>query len=161
VYVIGMNYNSIDPIIETKFGKNDNIKGYNYMEKIVQLPFHIPTWSGTDVSDLIKKIIKQDLQGTNLEKEFSNNKDFENLLVRAVKHNPRETKMFINTIILANAVFEKDIDKLLVVQALNFRRESKNDWNKFLSFIIADNKIRQDFLKTLIIIQCILYSRIS
>jgi uncharacterized protein YjbI with pentapeptide repeats len=60
--------------------------------------------------------------------------------VKAVQLNPREVKRFINNIILAQSVFGKPINELIVVQALNFRHE----WNKFLELITPD-EIRQIF----------------
>ena len=73
-----------------------------------------------------------------LDSEFEKNKD---LIVKAVQLNPREVKRFINNIILAKAVFGKPINELIVVQALNFRR----DWNKFLELITPD-ETRKAFL---------------
>jgi hypothetical protein len=61
--------------------------------------------------------------------------------VKAVELNPRQVKRFVNNIILAEAVFGKPIDELIVVQALNFRR----DWNRFLELITPDEK-RKNFL---------------
>jgi hypothetical protein len=67
------------------------------------------------------------------------------LIAKAIEPNPRQVKRFINNIILAKAVFGEDIDydKLIVVKALNFRRE----WNKFLESISVDDKTRADFFK--------------
>jgi predicted KAP-like P-loop ATPase len=39
VYVIGMDSASIDHIINQKYGKNSKIKGIDYLDKIVRLPF--------------------------------------------------------------------------------------------------------------------------
>ena len=150
IYVIGMNYNSIDTIIEKKYGKqeipnqdnqNSKITGFDYMEKIIQLPFQLPLWTESDICAFIRNIMDKDLKDTNLEKSLSEdeNKNVKGLLVKAAKLNPREAKMFLNHIVFTNAVFSKlPIDELIVVQALNFRR----DWNKFLEFILPDENRR-------------------
>ena len=39
VYVIGMDSESIDHIIRQKYGEDSHIKGIDYLQKIVQLPF--------------------------------------------------------------------------------------------------------------------------
>ncbi|HKG89806.1 MAG TPA: pYEATS domain-containing protein [Nitrososphaeraceae archaeon] len=67
--------------------------------------------------------------------------DNKKLLVSAVEINPREAKRFINNIILAKSVFNKPVDRLLVVQVLSFRHE----WGRFLTFI-TDDDTRKDFL---------------
>jgi hypothetical protein len=61
------------------------------------------------------------------------------IIVRAVEKNPREVKRFINTVILAQAIFNKPIDNLLIVQALRFRSE----WNKLLNLMMSDDKKRE------------------
>ncbi|MFZ0510531.1 MAG: P-loop NTPase fold protein, partial [Candidatus Nitrosopolaris sp.] len=52
IYVIGMDSGSINSIIEEKYGGKDSDikvkKGLDYLQKIVQLPFQIPTWKGID-----------------------------------------------------------------------------------------------------------------
>ena len=51
VYVIGMNYESINRIIEEKYGKDSGIDGFEYMQKIVGCPFPIPLLNEDDISD--------------------------------------------------------------------------------------------------------------
>jgi len=95
VYVIGMDADSINSIIEDKYGGADVKKGSDYLQKIVQLPFKIPEWKSKDISSSIDRIISKGLEGTYFVEEFKRNK---NLIVNAVKHNPREVKRFINKI---------------------------------------------------------------
>ncbi len=143
VYVIGIDSESINSIVKKKYGE-DFDKGLQYMEKIVQLPFHIPTWkrgwTEEAISKSIMKIISKELEGSDLITEFENNKK---LIAKAVQSNPRQLKRFINNIIFAKTVFnDRDIDKLIVVQALDFRHE----WNKFLELITPKDK-RKAFFK--------------
>jgi hypothetical protein len=55
--------------------------------------------------------------------------------------NPRQVKRFINNIILAESVFNKPVDELIAVQALNFRHE----WRKFLDLITPNDDRRKTF----------------
>ena len=137
VYVIGMDSDSINSIVKKKYG-DDFSKGLDYMQKIVQLPFQIPTWKEVDVSRSINKIISKGLEGSDLANQFENSKE---LIVKAVQLNLREVKRFINNIILAKLVLGKPVDELIAVQALNYRR----DWRNFLDLITSDKK-REVFL---------------
>jgi uncharacterized protein YjbI with pentapeptide repeats len=142
VYVVGMDSESIDHIIKEKYGRDSNIKGMDYLEKIVQLPFQIPVWKPEDISGSLEKIILTELEGSKHAEEFKEeNKN--SLIVRAIEPNPRQVKRFVNNIILAKEVFGKDIDKLIAVQALNFRSE----WNRFLELISADDELRKAFFR--------------
>ena len=66
VYVIGMDSESINNIIKEKYGENSNIDGLKSLEKIVQLPFQIPVWTGKDIEESIEKIISKELEGSKL-----------------------------------------------------------------------------------------------
>jgi KAP family P-loop domain len=143
VYAIGIDPESINTIVKNKYGGEFD-KGLHYMEKIVQLPFHLPTWkrgwTEDAISKSIMKIISKELKGSDLIGEFENNKK---LIAKAVQSNPRQLKRFINNIIFAKTVFnDRDTDKLIVVQALDFRPE----WNKFLE-LITPNDRRKAFFK--------------
>jgi Cdc6-like AAA superfamily ATPase len=143
VYVIGMNVTSIDNIIKSKYGKESEIQGVEYMDKIVQLPFRIPDWTNQDISTLIDTIAK-DLKDSELLKALKQHRE---IIVNAIKNNPRDTKRFINDLIRTKAVFSTrnsqiaPIDQLIVVQALNFRAE----WYKFLE-LIKPNLERKNIL---------------
>jgi KAP family P-loop domain len=142
VYVVGMNSESIDHIIKEKYGKDTKINGMDYLEKIVQLPFQIPVWRPEDITGSIEKIISKELEDSKHAKEFEEERR-KSLIVKAIEPNPRQVKRFVNNIILANEVFGKDIDKLIVVQALHFRSE----WNRFLELISADDELRKTFFR--------------
>ena len=138
IYVIGMDPNSINNLIEKKYGENSEIDGLDYLKKIVQLPVQIPDWFHADIEEFIDKTILEKLEGSDLLAGLQRNKK---IILRAVERNPREVKRFINTVILAEAVFVKPIDNLLIVQALRFRSE----WNKFLSLMMSEKK-KKEFL---------------
>jgi predicted KAP-like P-loop ATPase len=103
VYVIGMDSKTINSLVRKKYGEESTVEGLDYLQKIVQLPFQIPTGRETDISASISKIISKGLEGSpDLIKEFEKHKT---LIVKAVQLNPREVKRFINNIILARAVY--------------------------------------------------------
>jgi len=105
-----MDSETINTLAKKKYGEQSAVKGLDYLQKIVQLPFHIPTWKEVDMLSSIGKIISKDLEGSKIAKEFENNKS---LIVKAVELNPRQVKRFINNIILAESVFDKPIDELI------------------------------------------------
>ena len=140
VFVIGMDSSSIDTYVKNKYGQNTTIKGIDYLQKIVQLPFQVPTWKegwkDEDVLRSIESIISTELRGYPLLGEIKYNLP---LVVKGVQLNPREIKRFVNSIILAASVFFPDnknlsIKELITVQALSFR----NDWKNFLDIITPD-----------------------
>jgi hypothetical protein len=136
VYVIGMDPNSIDNLIKKKYGSDSKINGLDYLKKIVQLPVQIPEWFHADIEAFIETTILEKLENSDLLGGLQRNKK---IIVRAVEKNPREVKRFINTVILAQAIFNKPIDNLLIVQALRFRSE----WNKLLNLMMSDDKKRE------------------
>jgi KAP-like P-loop domain-containing protein len=133
-----MDSETINSLVKKKYGEESAVKGLDYLQKIVQLPFHIPTWKEVDISSSISKIISKGLEGSKLVEEFENNKS---LIIKAIELNPRQVKRFINNIILAESVFGKPVDELIAVQALNFRKE----WWRFLDLITANDERRKAF----------------
>ena len=85
----------------------------------------------------VNSVTSNELKDSEINSELLNNK---HLIVKAVECNRREVKRFINHIILIRSVFDKPVNKLIVIQALKFRSE----WNKFLEFIVSD-MIRNNF----------------
>jgi hypothetical protein len=73
---------------QKKYGENSNVKGIDYLQKIVQLPFQIPTWKEgwkeEDIEKSIEKIITTELKDYELVDEFKKNMK---LLVKGVQLN--------------------------------------------------------------------------
>jgi hypothetical protein len=89
VYVIGMDSESIDHIVEQKYQKGPNVDGLSYLQKIVQLPFQIPDWKEEDIYEFITTTISKGLEGSELLDEFQN-EDRKKLIVKAIEPNPRQ-----------------------------------------------------------------------
>jgi predicted KAP-like P-loop ATPase len=129
IYVIGMNYDSINFLIKKKYHNNPSITGESYIKKIVQVPFQIPDWIEKDLNKFLEEVIFQNLTGYQHLNDFKANKK---ILLSAIEKNPRELKRFINNIILSKEILDTPTDKLMIIQALRFREE----WNEFLRFIL-------------------------
>jgi len=149
IYVIGMNVSSINNIIKAKYGESSGVSAFDYMDKIVQLPFYIPDWNLDNLDTLINNIVTSYIidGDSSLVKALSDNKK---IILGAINNNPRAAKRFINDIILARSVFKSTsiesvpLRKLIVVQALN----SRDEWRKFLGIITPD-KDRKSTLEKL------------
>jgi hypothetical protein len=147
IFVIAMDSNSIDTIVQKRYGGNPAVSGRDYLQKIVQLPFQIPTWKDgwkdSDIEKSIEDIVSIELQDYMLVGEIIKNLK---IIVSGVQLNPREVKRFVNNVILANSVFSSQNDSLsitnlIAVQALFFR----NNWKEF-SDIIAEKNTRKSLL---------------
>jgi len=134
-FVVGMNPNSIDNIIKVKYGEKTEVKGSDYIQKIIQLPFYIPTWKPIDISRFIEQTISTELAGSGI-LDGLNEQDI-SLITYAVESNPRQVKRFMNNIIFTRSIFgipESRLSELIVVQAMIFRQE----WNNFLDLLSRD-----------------------
>jgi uncharacterized protein YjbI with pentapeptide repeats len=135
IYVIGIDPQTIGPIIKTKYENNPKIDGMHYLQKIVQLPFQIPVWSSVDLSNVIRNLVKE----ARLSESYSNEilKDTnQELIIKATQLNPRDIKRFINSIVLARDIYGqdiKDIDKIIAIQAFYFHGRK---WIEFLKLLI-------------------------
>src|SRR5215211_3088328 len=135
IYVIGIDPQTIEPIIKTKYENNPKIDGMHYLQKIVQLPFHIPVWSSVDLSNVIRNLAKE----ARLSESYSNEilkETNQELIIKATQLNPRDIKRFINSIVLSRDIYGqdiKDIDKIISIQAFYFHGHK---WIEFLKLLI-------------------------
>jgi hypothetical protein len=137
VFVAGINQKTIDTLTNKKYHDNPHIAGSEYVRKIFQLQFAIPDFREVDIAAFFRKAII-----AHLEKELM--VEFDHLLAiltMSVELNPREIKRFINKIILVKEIYNKPLEGILVVSAL----QSKPEWNKFLELITPDEQ-RREFL---------------
>jgi hypothetical protein len=140
VFVIAMDYDSISKVIEKKFGDN-TISGKDYLQKIVQVPFPIPTWHDgweeDEITASISQMITSNLGDLRLAKELSKSENVK-IMIKGIQLNPRQIKRFVNKVILSESVYgidnELSITKLITVQIMVFRGE----WRKTLDIITPD-----------------------
>jgi uncharacterized protein YjbI with pentapeptide repeats len=130
IYVIGMDPQTIDPIIKTKYEKNPKIDGMRYLQKIVQLPFQIPVWNSDNLDGVIESLLNKAGLSDYYEKiRTETNKE---LIIKATQLNPRDIKRFVNSIVMAKEFFGqniKNIDQILAIQAFYFHGY---EWIDFL-----------------------------
>ena len=134
VYVLGISHETIDKLITTAY-KDADIKGKDYIRKIIQIPIQTPIWNKKDIKEIIQKNLASKLD----KKHSTLIKENKILISTAVENNPRELKRFINRIILAKELAAKNesivVKELLVSEALS------NRWpEQFLSFL-SDSKL--------------------
>ena len=126
IYVLGLSQNVIESCINNKY-KDLNIKGEDYVKKIIQIPFRIPEWRETELKDYVNTITE------NLETPYKDLfSEFNEVVIKGLENNPREVKRFINSYIATQEVFKKDeLNKeiLLLLQIFQFR------WPAFYSMI--------------------------
>ena len=145
IYVIGVDPKSINSIIRTKYGNDSKIDGMHYLQKIVQLSFHIPLWSSDNLVRIIQNSVNKAILSETDSQQILKYKE---LIIKATQSNPRDIKRFINSIILAREFYYRDIDliddidKIIAIQAFYFHGTG---WVEFLKSIIPYRQ-RVDFL---------------
>lgn len=155
IYVIGINGRIIDALVKSKYGETLGAETTSYMKKLVQVPFQIPSWSPEDLRTFINES-----RITSLFTQLDNFSPFdsgkrrqqedETQLIRKsveLNPNPREVKRFVNSLVIAEAIFEKPVEKLpieelTIVQALRFTPS----WEWFYDKVM-DDKMEKRFLK--------------
>jgi uncharacterized protein YjbI with pentapeptide repeats len=154
IYVIGMDPQTIDPIIQSKYGDKSKIDGMYYLQKIVQLPFQIPVWGSVDLSNMIENLVKKTGLSESYLEEIRKEENQE-LIIKATQLNPRDIKRFINSIVLAREFYsqdikniDKNIDKIIAIQAFYFHGDK---WMEFLERLIPYRQ-RIEFLTNFILL---------
>ena len=138
IFVISLNAQSINMIVQKKFGPH--IDGFGYMEKIIQLRYIIPQWTKEDIGEFLEHIVNK-IEDSNVKKELVKDENL-NLMLSIVNPNPRDVKRFLNSVLLAVASSNKPISELIAVQGLIYRKE----WGDFLSLMLENSK-RKEFLE--------------
>lgn len=130
IYIIGLSHDTISKLISAQY-KESGIKGDQYIKKIIQIPITIQEWNIDDVKLLVQNLVNKNILHTRHREILEKNI---NLIAKAVEHNPREVKRFINNFIVAHEMYSVDknikSEQLLVVQAIAIR------WNNFYRIII-------------------------
>ena len=134
VYVLGISHETIDKLITVAY-KDAEIKGKDYIRKIIQIYIQIPIWDKKDMREIIQENLS-----TKLERRHGDLiKNYIDLITTVVENNPRELKRFINRIILAKEIAIKnqhiDYEQLLVSEAL------RNRWPEHFTSFLLDKKL--------------------
>lgn len=131
VFVLGLSHEIVEEAINQHYKIFGSIfSGKDYLKKIIQVPFPLPTWSQGDIVEYLKSLIANHKDDTY--KNFLN----ENLglVAKAVEHNPREVKRLLNNFILSHQIHKNDsrIDKkkLFIIHVIAHR------WRDFYEYIM-------------------------
>lgn len=141
IYVLGMNVDNIDQVVNAKYGDTIHVDFDDFLEKYIQVPFRIPNWYQDDLRKYLEDVILAEFKGTSLYEEFLQQLD---LLLNIVKPNPRQVKRFVNNIMIAKICYHKPMDELMVVYTLKY---GPDEWNRFLEIIAVDDEKRMQFLE--------------
>ena len=123
IYVMGMSHETLAKLISLKY-KETEIKGEEYIKKIIQIPIFLPVWDKGDIIDLLKDLMTKNLIYPKYEDTIEENKL---LISEIVEPNPRELKRFINNFITVCEVFNATQNRkiipsdLLLIQSINIK----------------------------------------
>ena len=150
VYVLGLNSEVVVKAIEQKY-EDMGIKGEDYLEKIVQIPFRIPDWNVTDRGEFLTDLVDKDKIDPTYKNTIGEYKD---IIQEAIERTPRQVKRFINTYICEQEVFKgKKLDQtihlvltILKFKWYNFYQNLFNErYRQNLKEILSDeNKLREE-----------------
>jgi GTPase SAR1 family protein len=150
VYVLGMNSEVVNKAIDQKY-KDMGIKGEDYLEKIIQIPFKVPDWIDIDLGEYLDYLIENEID-PDYQETF---KEYKDIVLKIIEKTPRQVKRFINTYISEHEVFKgKELDKTihLILTILKFKwygfyhdlfYESYRNYLKKL--LEDDNKLKEEF----------------
>lgn len=134
VFIIGCDYNYIDACIELKY-KDQNFSGKDYLEKIVQIPFNVPSMGKSQFINFLDPI----KYSFNIQEDFNT---ASNLIEHSIGKNPRKIKRLINlNLILLNLNTNNELDDLLLFKFLCFKSKWPDLYKEFINeFSVGRNK---------------------
>ena len=117
-FIVGIDKQVVQRGIEIKYNSHDMIRGQDYLDKLIQLPFNLPVIT----PEALRQYAEEFLQGHRFASEAPP------LLAIAADHNPRRLKRLLNSIMLVGHVLdevdqgtETDYQKLVMLLALQVR----------------------------------------
>lgn len=108
VFILGIENNIIQEGIKHRYGSDIGLSGKDYLEKIIQLPFSIPSPSEKNI-----------LNFTNLLSNNQFNRGIKSLIISGCESNPRRIKRFINSFNLLCEVINEEYDSGIRESKLN------------------------------------------
>ena len=131
VFVLGLSHEIVEEAINQHYKIFGSVfSGKDYLKKIIQVPFPLPTWSRGDIIDYLKSLItnhRDDTYKTFLGENLG-------LVAKAVELNPREVKRLLNNFILSHQIHKNnpqiDQKKLFIIHVIAHR------WRDFYDYIM-------------------------
>ena len=136
VFVLGLSLSIVEAAIDVKYKDfQKTFSGSDYIKKIIQVPFTLPTWKKEDIEKYILTLVNS-YENLEYKKFFQEHKG---IISEGVATNPREVKRLLNNFILSNTIYQNqpEIKKevLLMIQVVSMR------WKWFYDAIMAESGI--------------------
>ncbi len=137
IFVMGLSLTTMAKLVEKEYEGTD-IKGRDYIRKIIQTPIFLPAWKVGDTISVIKDLIDGNRLGGAYANFIAERKD---ILATIIEPNPREIKRFINDFLITSELSELsepklDKEALILIRALQFR------WDVFYEKFMSDGNFR-------------------
>jgi KAP family P-loop domain len=142
VFVVGLDRQVVEGAIEAKYGEGHGagrpadppIKGTDYIKKIFQVPFTLPSVSPRQLNELLRSIASLDISKAQREDLWQGVQPHLVHLVTDAGVNPREVKRYLNAYTLQRRTRPKlDPDVILCLQTMEFRADWKDAYDTLLS----------------------------
>ena len=155
IFILGISYHKLSELI-SKYYKDYDYEGKEYLKKIIQVPIFLPVWDEILIKELISNLIE------NLDDKYSDYiKDNEKLIENIAEKNPRETVIIINNLIFMFKLYRPVIDSAIKKMPYIFEKKKKMiplqfitlqimslNWNDLYQLILKANVKNADiFLK--------------
>lgn len=128
VFVLALDYAVVKRGLGEKFGVSEkDLDGRSFFDKIIQLPFTMPT-----ASYKLEQYVEALLTQVGFETHMNRIDMYRELLVSSIGANPRSIKRLINVVRLMNIVFEKQTEALNELDGVNLIPSVKNDEHREL-----------------------------
>jgi hypothetical protein len=136
VFVIGLSHETVAKLITAEYQASE-IKGEEYIRKIIQIPIILPSWNQVDAKDIITNLlVRNKIDKTYLQII----KEHKELIATVVEPIPREVKRFINSFLISYRIYSNSSSikpkELLLIQAIKFR------WYDFYKSLSSDEEFR-------------------
>lgn len=134
VFILGLSRDLLDKMIKIKLEKAGlkDIEAEDYVRKIIQIEINIQDWNDESIGELIKSLSKRldKIHHEGVEK-------CQDLILKAVAQNPRQTKRFINNFIVASSAKPE-----LNARVYFCREVIVNKWPEFYNNLRSDENFR-------------------
>lgn len=116
VFILGVAHKVIEGYLENRYREEYGIadfKGHSYLDKIIQLPFHVPSRR-----DHIKKFARKKMENAGLDPEHEPWSLVLPVIAITFGNNPRTVVRFINTLLIKQMVSKADETRTIPLEFL-------------------------------------------
>ena len=143
VFILAIDYNVVVSGVTAKYSEDkiDKEKGRSFFDKIIQVPFKMPTQT-YDISTFVKNT----LRAINIKYDDDTSKNYMKLIENSIGHNPRSMKRLFNSFVLqieiANAEMKLQNDSkglIILFATLCMQLQYENLYSYVLKNLDSDN----------------------